>query len=129
MGTHYRPNFSSNSILLLQVDRKRTAAANLAQFDEAPFQSTSRPATVPARSRFIDDAENWATWRAGRLGLEQELAVHEACNSLDSDHADRLRDRLVEIERRVCDSRVEEVLGELDTLQRQIQTVSGTSGR
>ncbi len=90
-------------------------------FDETPFRSPSASPLLPARSRFIDDADGWARWRAQRLELEQALVIHESCRSLDPDTADLMRDRLTEMERRFCDVRPEEILSELNLLKRKVR--------
>ncbi len=96
-------------------------------FDETPFRSSLASSLLPARSRLVDDADGWAQWRTQRLGLEQALVVHESCRSLDPDTADRMRDRLAEMERRVCDTRPEDILSELSALQQKVFADLGES--
>ncbi len=113
------------SIVLLADDRPTVVAHGRAAFDEAPFACRSRSPLLPQHSRFIDDADGWAFWRSQRLELEQALVVHESCRSLDPETAERMRDRLTEMERRVCDVRPEEILSELNALQREVRADLG----
>ncbi len=112
-------------IFLLEDDRPEVAAANRTAFDEAPFASALHSPLLPQRTRFVDDADGWARWQTQRLELEQALVVHESCRSLDPETAERMRDRLTEMERRVCDVRPEEILSELSALQRKVRADLG----
>ncbi len=112
-------------IFLLQDDRPQPDAARATAFDEAPFASLSSSTLLPQRTRLVDDADGWARWRTQRLELEQALVVHESCRSLDPETAERMRDRLTEMERRVCDVRPEEILSELSALQRKVRADLG----
>lgn len=108
-------------IYLLADDRDPAGEVERESFDDAPFRISSPSVLLPARPRIVEDADVWALWRLHRLDLEQKLASQESCRTVDPDEADRLRDRLVEIERRVCDTRVEDILGELTQLERQVR--------
>ena len=108
-------------IFLLEDDRPTVAAESRTAFDETPFSSVLHSTLLPQRTRFIDDAGGWARWRTQRLELEQALAAHESRRSLDPETAERMRDRLTEMERCACDVRSEEILSELSALQRKIR--------
>ena len=89
-------------------------------FAAAPF-SIGQRAHVPASyCRMVDEAADWALCRARRLRLEEQLALQEEFRMVGPEDADEIRVTLSQIERRIGEAPIEQILSNLTAVQRML---------
>ena len=91
-----------------------------ADFAAAPFSIGQRAAIPTGYTRMIDEATDWALCRARRLRLEEQLALQEEFRMVDPEDADDIRGTLSQIERRIGEAPIEQILSNLAAVQRML---------
>jgi len=111
-----------NILILQQVahpSREQARAGSPHPFDFAQTPYCANPVRG-ARSRLVDEAEDWAACRAQRMRLEEQLSLQEEFRLVREDAAEAIRERLATIERRFGDLPIEGLLEELASVQREL---------